>query len=165
MERFARLSVALALIGVLVACANGGSTSSSSSPAASTEASAAASAQATAAVAENAASASAGAKVYNQNCASCHQANGQGQPGTFPPLVGNPTVTGYDIHLIHIVKYGLSGPIKVDNVQYNGMMPAWGQQLSNADIASVLTYIRSSWGNRSRPISESRVAAVQKSME
>ncbi len=158
MERFARLFVAPALIGALAACANNaGSTSSSSSPAASTEASAAAAAPA--------ASTSAGARVYNQDCSSCHQPNGQGLKGSFPPLVGNPTVTGYDIHVIHIVKYGLSGPIKVDNVQYNGMMPAWSQQLSNADIASVLTYIRSSWGNRARPISESRVAAVNKSME
>jgi mono/diheme cytochrome c family protein len=164
MERFVRLSVTLALIGVLVACTNNaGSSSSSASPSASAQVTAAA--QATAAVAQNAASASAGEKVYNQDCSSCHQPNGQGLKGSFPPLVGNPTVTGYDIHLIHIVKYGLSGPIKVDNVQYNGMMPAWSQQLSNADIASVLTYIRSSWGNRARPISESRVAAVQKSME
>lgn len=164
MERFARLSVALALIGVLVACTNNaGSSSSSASPSASAQVTAAA--QATAAVAQNAASASAGEKIYNQDCSSCHQANGQGLKGSFPPLVGNPTVTGYDIHVIHIVKYGLSGPIKVDNVQYNAMMPAWSQQLSNADIASVLTYIRSSWGNRARPISESRVAAVQKSME
>jgi mono/diheme cytochrome c family protein len=164
MERFARLSVALALIGVLVACTNNaGSSSSSASPSASAQVTAAA--QATAALAQNAASASAGEKIYNQDCSSCHQPNGQGLKGSFPPLVGNPTVTGYDIHVIHIVKYGLSGPIKVDNVQYNAMMPAWSQQLSNADIASVLTYIRSSWGNRARPISESRVAAVQKSME
>jgi mono/diheme cytochrome c family protein len=170
MERFAHLSVALALTGVLVACSNnGGGASSSSSAAASTEASAsaapAASAQASAAIAQNPASAGTGARVYNQNCSSCHQPNGQGVQGTFPPLAGNPTVTGYDIHVIHIVKYGLSGPLKVAGVQYNGMMPAWGQQLSNADIASVLTYIRSSWGNKARAITESRVAAVQKGME
>jgi mono/diheme cytochrome c family protein len=169
MERFARVSVMLALIGVLVACTNnGGSTSSSSSAGASTEASAsaapAASTQASAA-SQNVASAADGEKVYNQNCSSCHQPNGQGVQGTFPPLIGNPTVTGYDIHLIHIVKYGLTGKIKVGGVEYNGMMPAWGQSLSNADIASVLTYIRSAWGNKARPINEARVAAVQKSME
>lgn len=167
--RFARVSVTLALVGVLLACTNnGGSTSSSSSAAASTEAAAsaapAASTQASAA-AQNVASVSNGEKVYNQNCASCHGANGQGVQGSFPPLVGNPTVTGYDIHLIHIVKYGLNGKIKVGGVDYNGMMPAWVQSLSNADIAAVLTYIRSSWGNKARPINEARVAAVNKSME
>ena len=178
MERFARLSIALALIGVLVACSNNGGNASSSSsaeasasaaaPAASAQASAAApaaSVQASSAVAQNAVSASAGEKVYNQNCSSCHKADGEGLKGAFPPLVGNPTVTGYDIHLIHIVKYGLSGKITVGGVAYNGMMPAWSQSLSNADIASVLTYIRSAWGNKARPISESRVAAVNKSME
>lgn len=155
MERFARLSVALALIGVVVACANnGGGTSSSASPGAS--------AQATTAVAQNVTSASAGAKIFNQNCSSCHQPNGRGIQGEFPPLAGNPTVAGSDTTVIHIVKYGLSGPVKVKNVQYNGMMPAWGQQLSNADIASVLTYVRSAWGNQAGPISEAQVSAVQK---
>ncbi|HTZ55534.1 MAG TPA: cytochrome c [Candidatus Acidoferrum sp.] len=163
MERFARPSVALALIGVLAACANsGGSASSSSSAAGSAQASASAAAPAASAAAP---AASVGEKVYNQDCSSCHQPNGQGVQGTFPPLVGNPTVTGYDIHVIHIVKYGLSGPITVGGVQYNGMMPAWTQSLSNGDIAAVLTYVRSAWGNKARPISESRVAAVHKSME
>ncbi len=171
MERFARVSVALALVGVLGACSNnGGSASSSSSAAASTEASAsaAASTEASASAAPAGAmqaSASDGAKIYNANCSSCHGATGQGVSGTFPPLVGNPTVTGYDIHVIHIVKYGLSGKTTVAGVTYNGMMPAWSQSLSNADIAAVLTYIRSSWGNKARPINEARVAAVNKSME
>ncbi len=165
MERFARLSVALALIGVLVACTNNsGSASSSSSAAASTEAAATAVAS-TAAAAPSVAAGADGAKIYNQNCSSCHQPNGQGVTGTYPPLIGNPTVTGYDIHLIHIVKFGLTGKTTVGGVAYNGMMPAWSQSLSNADIAAVLTYIRSSWGNKARPISESRVAAVNKSME
>jgi mono/diheme cytochrome c family protein len=169
MERFARVSVALALIGVLVACTNnGGSASASSSAAASAEASASAapagSMQASAA-AQNVASAADGEKIYNQNCSSCHQPNGQGVKGTFPPLAGNPTVTGYDVHLIHIVKYGLNGKTTVDGVTYNGTMPAWVQSLSNADIAAVLTYIRSSWGNKARPINAARVAAVNKSME
>lgn len=164
MERFARVSVVLALIAALVACSNNsGSASSSSSAAASTEA--AATAVASTAAAPSVAAAADGAKIYNQNCSSCHQPNGQGVKGTYPPLIGNPTVTGYDIHLIHIVKYGLTGKTTVGGVQYNGMMPAWSQSLSNADIAAVLTYIRSSWGNKARPISESRVAAVNKSME
>lgn len=116
-------------------------------------------------MAQNGSAASDGAKIYAQNCSSCHQPNGQGVKGTFPPLVGNPTVTGFDIHVIHIVKFGLTGPIKVNGVEYNGVMPGWAQQLSDADIAAVLTYIRSSWGNRARAISAARVAAVQRGLE
>jgi mono/diheme cytochrome c family protein len=166
MESFARLSVALALAGALVACANNsGSASSSSSAAASSEASASAPPVASPAVAQNAATASDGARIYNQNCSSCHQPNGQGVQGTFPPLAGNPAVTGDAAHVTHIVKYGLSGRITVAGVAYNGLMPAWGQSLSNADIASVLTYVRSAWDNKAPPISESQVAGVPKNMQ
>ncbi len=162
MKRFARLSVVLALIGVLVACAKSGeSTSASSTEAASAPATAGAPA---AAGAQNEVSASNGERIYNQNCASCHQSNGEGVKGTFPPLAGNPTVTGFDVHVIHIVKFGLTGRTAVDGVDYNGMMPAWSQSLSNADIASVITFIRSAWGNRARPVSEARVAAVQQGL-
>ena len=115
-----------------------------------------------ASVAANGAASSDGAKVYQTNCSSCHQANGQGVPGTFPPLAGNPVVTGDAAKVIHIVKFGLTGKVDVKGTSYNGMMPAWGQQLSNGDIASVITYIRSSWGNSAGPVTESAVAAVAK---
>ncbi len=109
-----------------------------------------------------AASASDGAKVYQTNCSSCHQANGQGVAGTFPPLAANPVVTGDATKVIHIVKYGLNGKIEVKGTSYNGMMPAWGQQLSNGDIAAVVTYIRNSWGNKASAVTESQVAGVSK---
>ncbi len=146
----ARLA-AVALIGILAACTksnNGGSQSASPS------------AEASVAVAQDGAAANDGAKVYTQNCSSCHQAAGQGVAGTFPPLAGNPTVTGDPTEVIHIVKYGLSGSISVAGTSYNGMMPAWGQSLSNADIASAVTYIRSAWGNKASAVTESAVAAV-----
>jgi nitrite reductase (NO-forming) len=133
----------------------------SSAPAESSAPEAMASAAtASAAPASNGASASVGAKVYTTNCASCHQAQGQGVPGTFPPLAKNETVNGDATKVIHIVKYGLNGKIHVGDQDYNGMMPAWGQQLSNGDIASVLTYIRSSWGNTGGPVTEDDVAKV-----
>lgn len=168
MERFARLSIPLALIGVLVACSNnGGGSSSSSGATASAEATASAAAPAASVAAapaaggQNVASASDGGKIYNQNCSSCHQPNGQGVQGTFPPLAGNATVTGDPTNVIHIVKFGKSGAIKVGAAQYNGMMPAWAQSLSNADIASVVTYIRSAWGNKASAVTEAKVAAVE----
>ena len=103
-----------------------------------------------------------GAKVYQTNCSSCHQVNGEGTPGAFPPLAGNPVVTGDPAKLIHIVKFGLSGAVTVDGKTFNGMMPAWGTQLSNADIAAALTYVRSSWGNKASAITEAQVAGVSK---
>lgn len=159
-----RTACALLAIGFLAACANGnGSSSASSSPsAAANQASAAASAAASIAAAPivNGAAASDGAKVYEQNCSSCHQTTGAGLAGTFPPLAGNPVVVGDATKVIHIVKYGLSGKIAVAGTDYNGMMPAWGQQLSNADIASVITYIRSAWTNKASAVTEAQVAGV-----
>jgi mono/diheme cytochrome c family protein len=60
------------------------------------------------------------------------------------------------------VKYGLNGKLDVKGHSYNGMMPAWGQQLSNADIAAVVTFIRSQWGNTGAAVTEADVAAVKK---
>lgn len=104
----------------------------------------------------------AGAKVY-QNCQGCHGATGAGTPGAFPPLAGNPAVTAADPKdIIHTVLYGRTGPLTVNGTTYNGQMPAWKGQLTNADIANVLTYIRNSWGNSAGPVTESQVAAVAK---
>jgi len=103
-----------------------------------------------------------GAQVYAQNCASCHQANGQGNKGVFPPLAGSDYVTGDTKKLGHILLYGLNGAIKVHGDAYNGQMPAWKGQLSNDDIAEVLTYIRSSWGNKAPPVKSADLAAIAK---
>ena len=154
MNRFARLA-ALLLIAMVAACAKSSdSASASSSPAASSAAATAPS------PVQNGAMADDGAKVYAQNCASCHQPNGQGVAGTFPPLDGNAVVVGDATALIRVVKYGMSGKITVGKTDYNGMMPAWGQQLTNADIASVVTYIRAAWTNKAGAVTEAQVAGV-----
>ncbi len=103
-----------------------------------------------------------GATLYTTECASCHQANGKGVPGTFPPLASNPVVAGNVKNVIHIVKYGLSGKIQVGGSTFNGMMPAWGSQLSDTDIAAVVTYVRSSWGNEAGAVTGQDVTAVTK---
>lgn len=107
-------------------------------------------------------SAANGASIFTSNCASCHGANGRGVPGTFPPLAANPAVTGDATAVIHIVKYGLTGKIAAAGKSYDGMMPAWSPQLPDADIASVLTYVRSAWGNKAGPITAAKVTAVSK---
>ena len=88
-----------------------------------------------------------GSKVFSANCASCHGAQGQGTPGAFPPLANNPVVTGDAKSVIGIVLNGLHGQISVTGMTYNGQMPAWKGQLSNKDIADVISYIRGSLGN------------------
>lgn len=159
-----------ALMMVAVSACSGGKSSSSttttttttaSSPAASPAASAAATSAATKTGGGAMAAAGNGAKIYNTNCSSCHQANGKGQPGVFPPLAGNPVVTGPADKVIHIVKNGLSGKITINGASYNGQMPAWKGTLSDADIASVVTYIRTSWGNHASPVTASQVTATK----
>jgi len=103
-----------------------------------------------------------GAAVYAANCASCHNAAGTGTPGAFPPLAGNSVVTGDPKKVIHILLYGLTGPLEINGQKFNNVMPAWKGQLKNADIAAVATYIRSSWGNKAAAITEAEVAGVPK---
>ncbi|WP_337870598.1 c-type cytochrome [Meiothermus sp.] len=90
-----------------------------------------------------------GATLYD-NCIGCHQANGAGIPGVFPPLAGHvPEILaarGGREWLIQAILYGLQGPISVKGVNYNGLMPAY-PQLSNAEIAAVLNHIATQWGN------------------
>jgi ubiquinol-cytochrome c reductase cytochrome b subunit len=106
-------------------------------------------------------SAAKGQAIYTQNCVSCHQANGQGTPAVFPPLAANPYVTGPPTPVIHTLLYGLAGA-KVEGKDYNAQMPAWKGTLTNADIASVITYIRTSWGNKASAVTEADVAKVPK---
>ena len=79
-----------------------------------------------------------GEKVYAQNCVACHQANGKGLPGAFPALDGSRIATADKPAHIHIVLFGS---------QKNPAMQAWGKQLSDTDIAAVITYERNAWGN------------------
>jgi mono/diheme cytochrome c family protein len=101
----------------------------------------------------------AGQKIYGANCSACHGAKGVGLAGEFPPLAGNPMVTGSADNVIAAVKNGLTGATTVNGKSYNGAMPAWKGKLSNADIADVITYIRSAWGNEAGAVTEAQVEA------
>ena len=115
-----------------------------------------------AAAATGAKAAPAGDQVFTQNCAVCHAANGQGTPGVFPPLAGNPYVTGDPRKVISTVLGGMHGAMTMNGTAYNGVMPSWQSKLSPAEIAAVVTYIRSSWGNKASPVSEAQVKALVK---
>jgi len=99
-----------------------------------------------------------GASVFANRCAACHQANGLGLPGAFPPLAGSEYVLGEEEPVVRIVLGGLTGPVTVQGQTFNGAMPAWADQLSDAEIAAVLTYVRSSWGNRAEAVTAEQVA-------
>ena len=105
-----------------------------------------------------------GKRVFTQSCVVCHQPTGLGLPGVFPPLAGSEWVLGTDPHgdnhLVKLVLKGMQGPVKVKDVDYNNAMPAW-TQLSDEQIAGVLTYIRSEWGNAAPPISTEYVKSIR----
>lgn len=102
-----------------------------------------------------------GSQIYAANCQACHQAAGQGLPGVFPPLAGSPWVTGNPAVLSQILVHGLTGPVEVLGVTYNGAMPAFGKQLSDAEIAAVATHIRSQWGNSASAVDTAFVASAR----
>jgi cytochrome c oxidase subunit 2 len=82
-----------------------------------------------------------GEKVYSANCAVCHQANGKGVPGAFAPLDGSAVVNGEKAAQIHVLLNGQK------TGKFPAEMPAW-KQLSDTDIAAVITYTRNSWSNK-----------------
>src|SRR5690606_12778887 len=102
-----------------------------------------------------------GAAVFAARCAACHQANGQGLPGVFPPLAGSEWVTGDATRLAKILLHGVQGPITVKGVTYSGAMPGFKDQLDDAAIAAVASYARSQWGNGAAPVDADTVAAAR----
>lgn len=118
-------------------------------------------ASATPAVASGASAQGSGEQLYQQRCVTCHQANGEGLAGAFPPLVGSEYALAANVAVpIRIVLNGMQGPVTVKGVQYNGVMPPGGAgiALSDEEAAAVLTYVRSTWGNSASAITPQQVA-------
>jgi mono/diheme cytochrome c family protein len=93
-----------------------------------------------------------GGQIYATRCVACHQANGAGLPGVFPPLAGSEWVNGDPKILARIPLLGVNGSITVVGKGYNGQMPPFGAVLSDAEIAAVLSHIRSSFGNHASAV-------------
>jgi mono/diheme cytochrome c family protein len=104
-----------------------------------------------------------GKKVYGGNCANCHQASGEGQPGSYPPLGGSALVIGDKLALSAVMLHGLQGPLTgVRGGTYGTQqMPAWATVLSDEKMAAVMTYIRGSWGNKADAVKPDEVAATR----
>ena len=101
-----------------------------------------------------------GEAVYLQNCAACHQANGEGLAGAFPPLAQSDYLLGDREQVLTAALFGLSGPITVNGVDYNGVMPSMGY-LTDQELADAITYVFASWGNSGSSVSVDEVAALR----
>jgi cytochrome c6 len=87
--------------------------------------------------------------LYNDNCSACHQTTGKGVKGAFPALAGDPFVQGDPAPLMATVLAGRAG------------MPSFKDDLNDADLAALLTYVRTSWGNKGKPLTAADVAAAR----
>ncbi len=100
-----------------------------------------------------------GQLVYEQNCLTCHQANGSGVPNLNPPLRGTDWVLGDKTRLINVILKGLQGQ-EIEGDVYDNAMPAH-DFLTDTQIADVLTYIRSSFGNKANEVTADDVKALR----
>jgi mono/diheme cytochrome c family protein len=90
-----------------------------------------------------------GAALFKQNCSACHQAQGQGMKGAFPALAGDVFVQGEKSKVASLLLHGRGG------------MPNFSDDLSDAEISAILTFVRSSWGNKAPPVDLATVAAAR----
>ncbi len=90
-----------------------------------------------------------GADLFDQNCAACHQAKGEGVPGAFPALAGSAVVQGDPKEGAWIVTHGRGG------------MPNFAEDLNDEQVASILTFMRASWGNKGGPVDPAVVKGVR----
>jgi nitrite reductase (NO-forming) len=103
----------------------------------------------------------AGKSLYSGTCSVCHQDNGSGLPGVFPPLAKSDYLAAQPKEqIVRIVLNGLNGPVKVNGQDYNSVMPAMSQ-LRDDEIANILTFVRASWGNSGERIRTEEVTAIR----
>lgn len=102
-----------------------------------------------------------GAARYDMLCASCHGAEGLAVEGEAPPLAGSSWVSGSETRLIKIVLHGVRGPIQVGNLIHDREMLSFGPTLSDEEIASLLSYVRSRWGGSKSPTTPETVRRVR----
>ena len=101
-----------------------------------------------------------GKPVYEVACMACHQADGKGLPGAFPPLAGSDYLLKDKDRAVGVVVNGLQGEVVVNDTKYNSVMPAM-TQLSDKEIAAALTYAMNSWGNAGGAVTTAQVAGVR----
>jgi len=100
-----------------------------------------------------------GRAIYLGYCITCHQPQGKGIEGVFPPLAGSDFLMADKKRSIRIVKFGLEGEITVNGVTYNNFMSPLG--LSDAEVADILNFVRNSWGNEGEIVTVKEVGKVK----
>ncbi len=102
-----------------------------------------------------------GKQVFMGLCFACHQPDGKGLPGIFPPLAGSDYLKADHDRAVRIVLKGLSGPVTVNGMSINSAMPPQEAVLTDAQVADVLTFVLNSWGNTGEAVSAERVKAIR----
>ncbi len=102
-----------------------------------------------------------GAELYAANCAACHQADGKGLPGAFPPLANSDYIKDDPWRLVEVTVKGLSGPLTVNGVEYKNVMPAMSY-LSDEELSSIVTYVLNSWGNSGGQFSAEQIGRYRR---
>ena len=103
-----------------------------------------------------------GKKSYMMICVACHQPTGMGLPGVFPPLTKSPYVNGSAERFAAIILKGNAGPFTVDGKPFNQIMPGQEAMLTDEKIASIMTFVRASFGNSAASVTPDVVAAARK---
>jgi mono/diheme cytochrome c family protein len=101
-----------------------------------------------------------GKKVYLEQCLSCHMADGGGVQNMNPPLIKTKFVLGDKTILVQVVLNGMKGEVDIDGNTYHNVM-APHKDLSDQQIADVLTYIRNSFGNKAKAVTAAEVKAIR----
>ena len=100
-----------------------------------------------------------GPRLYSQ-CAACHQSDGSGLPGAFPPLAESEWVNGDERRIVKLLLWGLNGEIQVKGNTYNGNMPSYNS-MKDEEIRIIASYVRTHFGNESGIVSEGVVEAMR----
>ena len=103
----------------------------------------------------------AGKQLFAGTCSTCHMPEGQGMEGVFPPLAKSDYVGGGPAKVASVVLHGLQGPVTVNGVDYNSIMPPMSQ-LTDDEVANITTYVLNSWGNPGGRITKAEVAEIRK---
>lgn len=92
-----------------------------------------------------------GAQLYQTHCASCHGEQGQGLRRLIPPVAASDYVATHRSYLPCLLRNGMRGPVVVNGIEYNQVMPGHKNDLTDAEITNLLNYVQQSWGNKNEP--------------
>jgi len=106
----------------------------------------------------------AGRQLFTGTCSVCHQANGEGLAGVFPPLAKSDLIAADPKRAIQILLHGLSGKVTVNGKDYNSVMPPMSQ-LNDDEVANIVTYVLNSWGNPGGRVAADEVAKARASKD